>query len=229
MRVNVKRCALLLMTAMLASCGKPQSGTTGSAPEPSATRTETNVTSSRPDTNSHESSDSSEALRPIADEGPIIAAIDHFRQLPGMGRRNSSAAEGVLLLDGSYETSKGFISIDQLRGDLSREGWSVPEEARLDMERRLAAHDPFPVSVLPAYIRVLDFSTNPPGHFEFSERHPDAKCFISLWPPGYTADRSQAVVRFMWGPTAHGASAVYLLEFRDGAWIVIHSKVGLYG
>jgi hypothetical protein len=45
-------------------------------------------------------------------------------------------------------------------------------------------------------------------------------CYASLWLPGYSSDRSTAVVKFEFGPTSHGATATYLLKKQDDKWIV---------
>jgi len=174
------------------------------------------------------------AAAPIAtapDKSPIIAALTHFRSLPDLWIPNSVNPQGVLLVDRSYATTKGFISATQLSADLHGE-WSVPEDARLDMERRTDARERFALQKgnLPAFIRLQDFESDPPGnYFDFAKRSPEARCSISLWPPGYTADRQRAVIRFTFGPTPHGASAVYLLERRaDGLWHALKHGVAYY-
>jgi hypothetical protein len=160
-----------------------------------------------------------------ADENPIVTALTHFRSLPDLWLPESVVSKSVLLVDRDYMTTKGFISNAQLDSDLSGEHWSVPEDARLDIERRTDAKERLRTTGYPSFIRVLDFQGD---RVEFSRRHPDAKCSISLWPPGFTRDGSRAVVRFLFSPTSHGASAIYLLERRNGLWHVIRHKVSYY-
>lgn len=201
--------ALLLATAILVSCGRQPID--GVAPPVQPV------------------DQSAETPKPVDDRGPILAALDHFRQLPDVWTHGSEAADAVILVASSYQSRSGFISAGQLGADVSDEGWTVPEVARLDMERRTDAGDTLTITEPPEFVRLLNFASDRPGDvLEFSEKHPDARCFVSLWPPGYTADRKQAVVRFMFGPTAHGASAVYLLEFRDGKWQVLKSAIAIY-
>lgn len=164
-----------------------------------------------------------------ASKSPIVAALTHFRSLKDIWIPGSSVSNRVLLVDRRYETSKGFIDAAQLNSDTHQDRWTLPEDARLDMERRTDARERFRTPLLPSFIRILDFEKQPPGNsLEFSKRHPQAKCYIVLWPPGYTRDRSRAVVRFLFGPTPHGASAVYLLELRDGEWHVVRHSVSYY-
>lgn len=161
------------------------------------------------------------------DKSVLMAALVHFRSLPDLWLPSASAAEGHLLLHRDYETSKGLISASQIKGDISQ--WTVPEEARLDMERRVDATEELPRSHLPAFIHILDFDERPPYNIlEFVDHGSEAKCWVKLWPPGYTRDGRRAVVRFLFGPTSHGASATYLLQQCDGKWHIVHHSVAYY-
>jgi hypothetical protein len=160
---------------------------------------------------------------------PVLAALAHFHALPDLWLPASTKPKGVLLVDRNHQTSIGFNTAAQLSSDLSDEGWSVPEDARLDLERRTSAKGSVSLSSLPAYIRLIDSkSEQARGVTEFSQRHPDAKCHISLWPTGFTRDGKRAIVRFLFGPTPHGASAVYLLERRGRQWHVVEHNVSYY-
>jgi hypothetical protein len=158
-----------------------------------------------------------------------VAALTHFRSLHDLWLPTASDSKDVMLVHSHYGTSKGFISASQLRSDLASENWTVPEDARLDMKRRTDGKEPFHTAGFPSFIRVIDFDFQPPGDVtQFPLHHPDAKCSITLWPPGYTRDGRRAVVRFLFGPTPHGASAIYLLELRDGLWHVVRHSVSYY-
>lgn len=164
-----------------------------------------------------------------ANKSPIVAALTHFRSLPDLWLPTASVSKGVLLLNSQTTAGKGFISADQLRSDLSSVSWSIPEDARADMERRADAHEPLQTTGFPSFLRVIDFEVHPSGGVsEFYQRHPDARCSIDLWPTGYTRDGTRAVVRFLFGPTPHNASAVYLLELRNGLWHVSRYNVAYY-
>ena len=54
-------------------------------------------------------------------------------------------------------------------------------------------------------------------------KQPGAKYQVSLWPPGYSADGKQALVRFLFGPgSPHGNDAIYWLKLRRGHWRVVY-------
>lgn len=198
-RLHLMRMLLLLSLLWIASCSKP-------------------VTS-----------DGLAGRQVSGDKNPVVAALDHFRGRSDLWLAKDAMAKSVLLVDRHYETSKGFISASQLRMDLSGDDWTVPEDARLDIERRVNAGETFPATRFPSYLRKVNLGERPPGNFKrFAEAYPDARCHIRLWPPGYTKDRRHAVVRFLFGPTPHGASAVYLLELRDGLWHVVQYDLSYY-
>lgn len=163
-------------------------------------------------------------------KSPIIASLDHFRYqrdiwLPPKCRNRTN-----LLVHHEFEATTGFIGRGQMASDLGREKWQIPEEARADIERRCKAREPFDVSALPDFIRALNLE-KPEGiadRLDFSERHPNAKCHIRLWPAGFTRNGSHALVRFLFGPTPHGATATYLLEKVNGLWHVRHWAVAYY-
>ena len=48
-----------------------------------------------------------------------------------------------------------------------------------------------------------------------------ARCWVEVMLPGYSADGSKAIIRLIYGPTAHGARGTYLLAKRNGKWIVV--------
>ena len=56
----------------------------------------------------------------------------------------------------------------------------------------------------------------------------DAKCLIEFWRPGFSPDGKRCVIRFYYGPTAHGAVGTYLLRYDDGAWTIEDSTISYY-
>ena len=165
------------------------------------------------------------------DKDPIVAALAHFQQQPmWMPKSAEGQDHQVLVVKRQYEEISGMLSAGQLAMDVRPESWVVPEDARLDIERRGSEKPPFPDLPFPAYVRLVD-DLGRFGLFEDSElfeRHPDARACLELWPPGFTADGRHALVCFMFGPTSHGAKAVYLLELRDGLWHVQHHRLAYY-
>jgi hypothetical protein len=58
--------------------------------------------------------------------------------------------------------------------------------------------------------------------------HPGYMAWVTLWLPGYTKDRTKCVLRLSFGPSAHGSDALYLLENRNGKWVVLHRAIIYY-
>lgn len=172
---------------------------------------------------------SSGIINTPAHKSPIVAALTHFKSLPDLYLPEASATATTLLVDGQYETSKGFIDAGQLKSDIAGENWTIPEDARQDMERRTDARESLDTSGFPDFIRIGS-PDKQARHFlsDFSKHHPDVRAYITLWPPGFTKDGKRALVRFLFGPTPHGASAVYLLELRDGLRHVVHHDISYY-
>lgn len=129
--------------------------------------------------------------------------------------------DGVVFVERDYGGESGFLSPSQVAGELSDEGWTIPEDARADLQRRAQKEGRVSFSKLPPTLRVFEF-TEEDSAFNFRKLHPEARAWVSLWRPGFTRDGRQAVVRFMFGPSPHGAAATYLLERRGDGWHVIH-------
>ena len=72
----------------------------------------------------------------------------------------------------------------------------------------------------------------PPGELSWDEKfekaYPQARLFIELWRVAYSKDGKTALVRFWFGPTAHGATGTYLLRKEDRMWKILHRRVSYY-
>ncbi len=66
------------------------------------------------------------------------------------------------------------------------------------------------------------------GIVEFERAHPNARCWVSAWLPGYSKDGKQAIVRANIGPWAHGATVTMFLEKDGDKWTVKWSRLALY-
>lgn len=168
---------------------------------------------------------------PSGQESPILAALDHFRLQRDLWLPLKCRHRTNLLVHRKFEATTGFIGQSQMASDLKREKWKFPEDARADIERRCKAGEAFDVSKLPDYIVARDLEKDAEGiagQADFSERNPNSKCQIRLWPAGFTRDGNQALVRFMFGPTPHGATATYVLEKKNDLWHVRHWAVAYY-
>jgi hypothetical protein len=199
---------------LLASCAapvKPAAEVKPAPPAPAPTR----VKESAPP----------KTTRP-GDTGPVVAALAHFHSLPDLFL-SGTKDDGAVLVEGYYGGKSGYLSPGQIAGELSDEGWTIPEEARADLERRALNEGRVSLSKLPPTLRLFEFAEED-AYFDFGKHHPEARAWVSLWRPGYTRDGKQAVVRFMFGPTPHGAAATYLLEFRGNEWHVLHHALSYF-
>ena len=62
----------------------------------------------------------------------------------------------------------------------------------------------------------------------FGEKEIAARAYVRLALPGYTPQRTTAVVRFSFGPTPHGASGTYFLTKRQGKWEIAWRHFSYY-
>jgi hypothetical protein len=63
--------------------------------------------------------------------------------------------------------------------------------------------------------------------FTLMRKYPTARAYVQMWMPGYSDDGRYSVVMFMWGPTAHGGTGIYLLERTkaEGEWTIILKRI----
>jgi hypothetical protein len=82
--------------------------------------------------------------------------------------------------------------------------------------------------------RIVDLRTpfdsviRPERWTRVEQTYPDALAAVYLWLPGYSEDKSQAVVRFHFDPTSHGATATYLVVKEGDSWKVKERKLAYY-
>ena len=157
----------------------------------------------------------------------LVCVLAHLRTQPRFDYPAKTRLKDVVLLTGQYEESTGLISASQFQTDLTGEGWNVPEALRLDLVRRTVAKIAFPAGKFPVWVRLVPPNKNVGKALaSASAKRPGAKYHVTFWPPGYSADGKQAVVRFLFSPgSPHGADAIYYLEFRRGRWQVVHRVV----
>jgi hypothetical protein len=66
--------------------------------------------------------------------------------------------------------------------------------------------------------------------YYYGENSPpvDAKCLVQFWRAGFTDDGKRAIVRFYYGPSAHGAAGTYILRYAEGSWRITASTISYY-
>jgi hypothetical protein len=200
----------LLLLCLLGSCSaRTQSAYTGSPPSNTA------------------GSLCSDAATPAIDRADcavLSAALVDLSALTDFnGRSCPPGAPGVVLHNQTLGES-GYIE-GQLDVELEHKSLSVPEDAMWDLRQRnkasasmsRCAFDDSRVASSDLK-RILEHDSEF-GHVFFSE-YPTAKGYAFAWLPGYSKDGCTAIVRFLVGPTAHGATATYLLRKEGDGWAV---------
>ena len=186
-----------------------------------------------------------DSLRP--DDFPVLnAALTHIAGDAEFQAQRSYSGDRIIVHRATGGGS-AFVRAAQVRSDSAER--ALPEDALKDLETRnnsservtLSAGDsytqtnraPAPIDALkPDSARVLirDLKTLPRGRryeFEtaFHKAYPEAKAYVYVYLPGYSADARRAIVRLAFGPSAHGSMATYVLEkSASGTWAVVWRK-----
>jgi hypothetical protein len=139
----------------------------------------------------------------------------------------------VIVVDTQIAGPSGFLSASQISAELRHSDWTVPPELVEDLAIRNSEAVPLGERRLGERVALEDLSQfQGKRHFEIwqaiREKHPKARAYVVLWLPGYSKDQTQAVVRFSFGPTPHGATATYLLVKENGKWKIKAQDFAFY-
>jgi len=164
------------------------------------------------------------------DKAIISVVLEHFRQEEITKHPSANGKKMTIIIDAESLGPLG-LSQDQFKSELRDVGWELPT-AMFDRLRE-RNRQIFSLANLKGMqdVVVEMLGTSPDVTFflpSFKEKYPDAIAIINLWMPAYSKDKTLALVRFHFGPTAHGACATYLLVKSQGRWTVKHSKFAYY-
>jgi hypothetical protein len=126
-----------------------------------------------------------------------------------------------------------LLSDYQVNADLRNGDWEFLDELLRDLNARNVGFVSLRARVLGKRTVLEDLSQlRDKSQFEYCaairEKHRNAQACVFLWLPGYSRDKSQAVVRFTFGPTPHGATATYLLQKEEGKWKIRNFRIAYY-
>ena len=167
------------------------------------------------------------------DVAVLTAALEHL------------SAEKRITWDGPYHPERrrillhkasggpmGVPSDQQMDSDTRNEAWMVPRDVAGDLRRRNTASVSLVGPSFGNYVSLIDvvklLKSRNLRTVHRPVEYPDAKGYATAWLPGYSRDGTQAVARFRFGPTAHGATATYLLARRKDRWEVVKHALAYY-
>jgi hypothetical protein len=167
---------------------------------------------------------------PGEDAAVIEAALKDLaaqKDLPPVSR---SSKRLMLLHVETYGPAKFWLSDDQLRADLGPQGWAIPADLLADLRRRNTKEVSLREVKFGKNVALVDLDKLPPHWLEkdVAKQYAEARGYAVAWLPGYSKDRTRTVVRFWYGPTAHGATGTFLLTKEEGAWKVTKRAFAFY-
>ncbi|MES2790538.1 MAG: hypothetical protein V4719_13080 [Planctomycetota bacterium] len=174
-----------------------------------------------------------EARKRLEDETIIALVLDDFASRQLESGVITTPDQNSLVLASRTNSKSGFISVDQISAEYRNESTSVSAELIADLQQRNQTGVALEGNHFGTRTRLEDLSRFPgKGDFDtwdgISKEHPDAKAYVMLWLPGYDSSLSRAIVRFSFGPTAHSATATYLLVKQNSLWTILSQKQTIY-
>ncbi len=139
-----------------------------------------------------------------------------------------SAAGEPVFVDATTLPAGHMTSDVQVRAEIKDRDWSSLAPLLVDLRERNSYRLALPW-LPPASLGVVvtDLSLLQSEYYR-TEKFRGSRCHLRLWLPGHSADGNLSLVRFSWGPTAHGASATYLLNRTKRGWRILWSRISIY-
>lgn len=170
------------------------------------------------------------------DTDVIGVALTDFAKNPEVWILPEFKNNSIVLVDSEIETSLYDVSSDSIKRHTDGRDWEIVSPLARNLYSRWYSGSPVewrPTEAIPArVVNLSEFLKERYDAFDFWDAivrsHPDACCYVGLYLPGYSSDGKYALVRFSFGPTQHGADAVYLLERQTDRWTVRWSDINYY-
>src|SRR5262249_10982188 len=122
----------------------------------------------------------------------------------------------VLILNDHSVEKSGMLWDAQLSSEFDRKGG---KDLPLRLRRALQARNKRPIEfndlkLAAKDVVVFHIKDEELGDSlgEFDKAYPNASGYVNAWLPGYSQDGKDAVLRFWFGPSAHGAISTYRLR-----------------
>jgi hypothetical protein len=203
----------------------------GRAPQPAPAASKTQVAAAFRDESAPSTLTPEESA---LDSAVISAALEDFIRAEDVWPAGKKEGKSVLLVDAISEGAGGFLSEGQIEADLMHADWRLSDELLESLRTRNSTKVTLRSLALGTAARIVDLRTpfdsviRPERWTRVEQTYPDALAAVYLWLPGYSEDKSQAVVRFHFDPTSHGATATYLVVKEGDSWKVKERKLAYY-
>ena len=161
----------------------------------------------------------------------VLVDLIDFNEFSPMFFSNGKRSQ--IILNEKTQGLNGLISDDQLNSESGNKSDQViPSEICADLRERnpeepisLSEFKPTDPKILIEDVSEIHWGID---DISFAKKHPNAKGCVYAWLPGYSRDRKTAVVRLLFAPTPHGATATYMLVKQDGRWTIKWRRTAHY-
>jgi hypothetical protein len=162
----------------------------------------------------------------VADQETLDAALSHLVADVSKGFLYSIRVSKVVM---ASDSASWPISVDQLRRRCERDGPDVAtseagfDEAAQEMASRVSRKAGF--ARFRSRVRGVQSYVPPsPG----TETNPFTERPVRAWPPGFSKDKSVAIVRFSVPWSIHSADVTYVLKKSTRGWAVLTRDLCVY-
>lgn len=164
--------------------------------------------------------------------GTALKDLSSRTDIVGLRSQNQKATLIVLAVNTVGES--GMLDENQISSELKQDGFHISKDIGVSLRNRnIKVVSWRGMRQRTKFVAVEDLSKYPHGFAgeywkAIQERYPNAKADVEAWLPGYSKDCTQAVVRFWFGPTAHGATATYMLIRQNKQWKIKWHEISYY-
>jgi hypothetical protein len=133
---------------------------------------------------------------------------------------------------GDYDGTEIAVSPSQVggTGNVFSSGISVDKDLLLKLEATNEVKRDFEQAELALEgVRIEEIPSFDAYYYYRNDNRPkNVKCLVQFWRAGFSDDGSQAVVKFWYGPSSHGAIGTYVLHKAKNRWKIEKSTIDYY-
>jgi hypothetical protein len=162
----------------------------------------------------------------------LNVALSHFVSLKEVSGQRKSNGDDLIILQNKTPEKSGMLEASQLSCELDGRKKSLPTGLSSSLRMRNVKATLLKSMQTHNKKIIVDNLDKYPDGWKFwdalKKRHPRAKAYAQAWLPGYSTDSKQAVLRFWFGPNAHGATATYMLIKHKNQWKIKWHNLAFY-